>query len=272
MIKKRITYENPFTNQQVTEEHYFHISKADLVEMEMSEHGVKYTAQDGEELTGMRAKIQRIIDSEDGKAIMTELKDIIRRAYGKKDGDRFVKSPEIADTFMGSEAFSQLFFELCTDAKAASDFIAGVVPGNLEQIAAEVAAQAATQSPTAAGDVTRKEVFEGTGAPAETETPSATISGDEARRVAVAEGHPSDTAAQTPPTAPTSPNRPPAAAVPSSSPSAPPEPFPAAAPDRAREIANATPENPVMLTPNELATLDSDDFKSGIATGRYKLS
>jgi hypothetical protein len=50
MLKKRITFTNPFTDQEVTEEHYFHISKADLVEMEMEEHSARYM-KDGEELT-----------------------------------------------------------------------------------------------------------------------------------------------------------------------------------------------------------------------------
>ena len=103
MLKKTITYTNPFTEKEVTEEHYFHISKADLVEMEMEEHGAKYM-KDGNELTGMQAKLQKIIDSEDGKAIMTEFKDIIRRSYGKKDGDRFLKSKDIWEDFAATEA------------------------------------------------------------------------------------------------------------------------------------------------------------------------
>ena len=144
MLKKTITYTNPFTDEEVTEEHYFHISKADLVEMEMEEHGVKYK-KDGNELTGMQAKLQKIIDSEDGRAIMTEFKDIIRRSYGKKDGDRFLKSSEIWGDFSSTEAFSQLLWELCTDAGAAADFMNGVVPANLDQIAAEVREKAARQ-------------------------------------------------------------------------------------------------------------------------------
>ena len=141
MLKKTITYENPFTEKEVTEEHYFHISKADLVEMEMEEHGVKYV-KDGETLTGMQAKLQRIVDSEDGKAIMTEIKDIIRRAYGRKDGDSFRKSSVIWEEFAATEAFSQLLFELCTDAGAAAEFMNGVVPSNLEKIADDIRAQA----------------------------------------------------------------------------------------------------------------------------------
>jgi hypothetical protein len=139
LLKKSITYENPFTNQEVTEEHYFHISKADLVQMEMEEHGFTYQ-QDGKSLTGMQAKLQKIIDSQDGRAIMVELRDIIRRSYGKKEGDRFIKSPEIWEHFASTEAYSQLIFDLCTNAEAAAEFMSGIIPNNLEKIAAEVRA------------------------------------------------------------------------------------------------------------------------------------
>jgi hypothetical protein len=138
MLKKTITYENPFTGESVTEEHYFHISKADLVEMEMEEHKDTYTNQNGEKLTGMQAKLQRIVDSEDGKAIMHEFKDMIRRSYGRKEGDRFLKSPDIWTEFSSTEAFSQLLFDLCTNATAAAEFVNGIVPGNLEKVAEEV--------------------------------------------------------------------------------------------------------------------------------------
>lgn len=140
MIKKTIVYDNPFTNEKVTEEHYFHISKADLVQMEMEEHGARYE-KDGQTLTGMQAKLQKIVDSQDGRAIMEEIKDIIRRAYGVKDGDRFIKNSTIWENFASTEAYSQLIFDLCTDAEAAAEFMNGVVPNNLEQIAAEVRAQ-----------------------------------------------------------------------------------------------------------------------------------
>ena len=143
MLKKTITYTNPFTDQVMTEDHYFHISKADLVEMEIEEHGLVYKSKDGEELTGMRARLQKISDSEDGKAIIAEIKEMIRRSYGVKQGDRFLKTQEAWDDFSSSEAFSQLLFELCTDAVAAGEFMGGLVPNNLDQIAEEIRAKAA---------------------------------------------------------------------------------------------------------------------------------
>jgi hypothetical protein len=149
LLKKTINYDNPFTDEPVTEVHYFHMSKADLVQMEMEENKAVYE-KDGETITGMRAKLQRIIDSEDGKALMEEVRDLIRRSYGKKEGDRFLKSTEIWEDFAATEAYSQLLFELCTNATAASEFMNGIVPGNLEKIAAEVREQveAAEASPS----------------------------------------------------------------------------------------------------------------------------
>ena len=200
MLKKDITYQNPFTEQEVTEEHYFHISKADLVEMEMEEHNFEYV-KDGEKLTGMQAKLQRIVDSEDGKAIMTELKELIRRSYGKKEGDRFLKSREIWDEFSSTEAFSQLLFELCTDAASAAEFMNGVVPSNLEKVAAEIRDKA-----------------------------------EQTRIENEKNGNP------------------------------PMGPRPAVATE-----PEAQPEARV-LTQKEVQEMDSDELKSGLATGRYKLS
>ena len=139
MLKKDITYTNPFTDEEVTEEHYFHISKADMVEMELEEHNLAYKAKDGQNYTGMQAKLMKIIDSEDGKAIIAELKDIIRRSYCKRVGDRPVKNQEIWEEFSSSEAFSQLLFELCTDAELAGRFMNGVIPKNLAAEAASIA-------------------------------------------------------------------------------------------------------------------------------------
>lgn len=192
MLRKIIKYTNPFTDEEVSEEHYFHISKADLVEMEMEEHNATYE-KDGETLTGMQAKLQRIIDSEDGKAILGEFKDIIRRAYGKKDGNRFLKSPGIWEEFSSSEAYSQLIFDLCTDADIAGEFVTGIIPKNIDQIAGEIQERA--------------------------------------------------TAGQS-----------------------------GSTPDIPADPAVVTNDGPRLLTPAEVTEMDSDELKSGLATGRYKLS
>jgi hypothetical protein len=142
VLKKSITYENPFTEQNVTQDFWFHISKADLARMEVEEHKEVFVDKDGKRLTGMQAKMQRIVEAEDGKALMPLFEDIIRRAYGRRDGDRFMRSEEIWQDFKGSGAFDELLFELCTNAEKSAEFINGVMPGNLQKIAAEMQAEA----------------------------------------------------------------------------------------------------------------------------------
>lgn len=146
MVKKTITYTSPFTEQEVTEDHYFHMSKADLVEMEVEEHGESYTAKNGKNYTGMQARLQRIVESENGRDILKEFKAILRRAYGKKVGERLVKSAEVWEEFESSEAYSELVFDLLTDVDKLTEFINGIIPNNLEQIASEVSERAKAQA------------------------------------------------------------------------------------------------------------------------------
>lgn len=141
MVKKTITYKNLFTDEQVSEEHYFHISKADLVEMQMEEYGAKYTTKDGREVTGMEAYLLRISEAEDAAEAYKWIKEILRRAYLRREGDRPIKNPEIWAEFEDSEAYSQLIWELFTDQDELSTFITAVFPSNLEGLAAEVQAR-----------------------------------------------------------------------------------------------------------------------------------
>lgn len=127
MLKKTITYED-FNGEEVSEDFYFHLSKAELVEMELSHKD------------GLGAALQRIVAAEDGKAIIKEFKGIILGAYGKRseDGRRFIKSQILRDEFESSEAYSTLFVELVTDTDAAIEFINGIVPKNMAEEAAKM--------------------------------------------------------------------------------------------------------------------------------------
>jgi hypothetical protein len=118
VLKKTITYKELFSEEEITEDFYFHLNKAELVEMELSHEG------------GLSEALQRIIAASDGKGIVTEFKNIIMSAYGKRssDGKRFVKNATVREDFESSEAFSVLFMELVTDTDAAVDFVNGIVP------------------------------------------------------------------------------------------------------------------------------------------------
>lgn len=126
MLKKTITYVD-YNGNERTEDFYFNLSKAEIMEMEMSTSG------------GLAEMIQRIVAAQDAPAIISIFKKLVLKAYGEKspDGKRFVKSDEIAAAFSQTEAYSQLFMELATDADAAAAFINGVVPADVAQKANE---------------------------------------------------------------------------------------------------------------------------------------
>ena len=117
MLKKTITYTN-YNGIEITEDFYFNLTKAEIMEMEMSTSG------------GMVEMINKIVSSQDAPAIIKIFKELILKAYGEKsaDGKRFVKSEEISVAFSQTEAYSQLFMELATDADAAAKFVNGIVP------------------------------------------------------------------------------------------------------------------------------------------------
>jgi hypothetical protein len=123
LLKKTITYEN-FDGERITEEFYFNLTQAELVELEVSTGG-----------EGFAAVLQQIVKAKDGKGIIENLKKIILMSYGEKspDGKRFIKTQEMRDSFASTEAYSELFVELSTNAQFAADFINGVVPKALQE-------------------------------------------------------------------------------------------------------------------------------------------
>ena len=131
MIKKTMTYTD-YNGNERTEDHYFNLTKAEVMEMEMSTSG------------GLAEMIQRVVAAQDQPAIIKIFKDLILRAYGVKspDGKRFIKSQELSTEFAQTEAYSQLFMELATDADAAAKFVNGIVPADMaKQVEAKMALQ-----------------------------------------------------------------------------------------------------------------------------------
>ena len=125
MLKKTITYIDYDGNER-TEDFYFNLSKAEIMEMELSMPG------------GMAQTLNKIVAAQDGEKIIKIFKEIILKAYGEKspDGKRFIKSEELSTAFSQTEAFSQLFVELATNADAAAQFVNGIIPADTPKITA----------------------------------------------------------------------------------------------------------------------------------------
>lgn len=129
MLKKTITYTD-YNGTVRTEDKYFNLSKAELMQMEMGTPG------------GFANMLQNIINAQDGASIIKIMNDLISKSYGVKspDGKQFIKSEELSREFMQTEAYSEMFMEMVTDANAAADFVNGIIPADLAAKAAKNAA------------------------------------------------------------------------------------------------------------------------------------
>ena len=126
MLKKTVKFVD-YNGVKREEDFYFNLTKAEVMEMEMSTTG------------GLAEMIQRIVAAKDSAAIIKVFKELVLKAYGVKsaDGRRFIKSQELRDEFEQTEAYSQIFMELATDADAASKFVNGIVPADIAEEASK---------------------------------------------------------------------------------------------------------------------------------------
>ena len=123
MLKKTITYEDYDGNTR-TEDLYFFLSKAELMEMELTTPG------------GLANKLESVTKSQNGAEITRIFKDIILKSYGEKsdDGRSFIKKRngvQLSEEFEQTEAYNQLFTELLLDPDKAAAFINGIMPKDL---------------------------------------------------------------------------------------------------------------------------------------------
>ena len=142
MLKKTITYTD-YNGNERTEDFFFNLSKAEVVEMELGVSG------------GLTQMVQRIVAAQDGTQIIKTFKEIVLKAYGEisPDGKRFVKSDELSTAFSQTEAYSNLFMELATNHDAAAAFINAIVPQ--EEGSTESEASPVTEQKQPMGNVTR---------------------------------------------------------------------------------------------------------------------
>lgn len=115
MIKQKIKFTD-LDGLEREEEHLFHLNKAELTELEVSEDG------------GFVETVQEIIDAEDHKEIIRLFKKVILLAYGERVGDRFVKDEQKTQEFSQTEAYAELFVMLFQDEGFAANFMNGVLP------------------------------------------------------------------------------------------------------------------------------------------------
>lgn len=118
MLKKEITYTD-FDGNKKTEDYYFNLTKAELIEYDAAHSDVG----------GVLPYLTMLMRAGDNGKLILAFKDLILRSYGEKTPNgKFIKSQELRDAFMTTEAYSELFMELTSGEEAVSAFINGIVP------------------------------------------------------------------------------------------------------------------------------------------------
>lgn len=123
MYTKRIPYVD-YNGEKREEDFRFNLTKAELVEMEMSTEG------------GIEEMMKRIIEAKNRPELIKVFKKLILDSYGEKspDGKRFIKNDELKEAFSQTQAYSELFMLLSTNDEEAAAFINGIMPEGMPKI------------------------------------------------------------------------------------------------------------------------------------------
>lgn len=124
MYKITETFED-FNGNKRTEDFYFNFMESELTHMQFKTKG------------GLAGTINKIIATQDTPGLIDIFEELLQKSFGEKtaDGRGFHKSPELLQSFMETEAYSQIYMRLATDNKAAQDFINNVVPKKMQDAA-----------------------------------------------------------------------------------------------------------------------------------------
>lgn len=128
MYAKMIKFKD-FNDVEREEEHFFNLNKAEVI---------KWLTTSGDYT--LDKVLERLSKERNGKKIMEAFEEMIKMSYGKPslDGRKFEKSEDIWNDFYRSDAYSELFTELVTDAAAAADFVNRIIPKDLAEEVAKI--------------------------------------------------------------------------------------------------------------------------------------
>lgn len=117
MYKKTIKYTD-YDDVERTEDFYFNISRAEVIEMDAVTPG------------GFLSKLRRIVKSPHREEVWNTFKELITCSIGRKtdDGRRFEKSDEITKQFLQCEAYSVLLDEFMNSSESAAEFVKAIFP------------------------------------------------------------------------------------------------------------------------------------------------
>ena len=126
MLAKKIEYVD-FNGVERNETFYFNISEAEATELELEEDG------------GLINLIMTMIDKQNIPELFKLFKKLIGVSIGEKsnDGKYFMKSEEIKNRFFATNAYNNLFMEIISSPDNAANFVNGVVPKDVAELASK---------------------------------------------------------------------------------------------------------------------------------------
>lgn len=128
MFKDTISFED-YNGNQVTETFYFNISKPELAKLNYSVSGT-YVDKLERIQEALKAKDESVIGE-----VVDFFEEMVSLSYGIKseDGKRFIKSEEITNEFMQSNAYETIFMKLINDEDYGEKFFLGIVPSDISE-------------------------------------------------------------------------------------------------------------------------------------------
>lgn len=107
-----------FDDEPTTKKLYFHMSRR-----EMFDFIKRY-----DNVTNFEKWIQAAIDNNDLYTMMRFFDDLIGTAYGERQGEHFIKSEQIKESFLNSPEYEELFDQLMDNPGLVREFYQGILP------------------------------------------------------------------------------------------------------------------------------------------------
>lgn len=128
MYVKKINFTD-FKGNEIEDEFFFNLNKAEVI---------KWLTTSGDYT--LDKVLERLSKERNGKKIMEIFEEMIKMSYGRPslDGVKFEKSDKIWNDFYQSNAYSELFTELVTDASKAAEFVNKTIPKDLADEVAKI--------------------------------------------------------------------------------------------------------------------------------------
>lgn len=122
MLKKTFKYTD-YNGVEREEDCYFNLTRTELLQLDLTSEG------------SFQDIVNKIIQTQDKKALWYLFKEIVLTSYGEKslDGKKFLKSRERSDEFACTPMFDELMVELCSSEEAVNKFIDGIIPADVAE-------------------------------------------------------------------------------------------------------------------------------------------